>query len=90
MWIVRTALDRPYTFIVMVLLILLATPIALRATPTDLLPDIRDPIKIFFQPHAHLQTAIAQMVSSPQSQLRQMPPGLAPPLVISYSPRQFP
>ena len=41
MWLVRNALDRPYTIIVMVLLILLATPFALLGTPTDILPEIR-------------------------------------------------
>ena len=44
MWIVRTALDRPYTFIVMALLILLATPLSLMRTPVDALPDIDIPV----------------------------------------------
>ena len=44
MWIVRTALDRPYTFIVMAILILLATPLSLMRTPVDALPDIDIPV----------------------------------------------
>ncbi|MDB5916083.1 MAG: czcA [Massilia sp.] len=138
MWIVKIALDRPYTFIVMVLLILLATPLALLRMPTDILPEIRIPvvsviwsynglpaqemaqriaaqsernmsttvndiehiesqslagtvvIKLFFQPSANLQTAIAQVVSVSQSIVRQMPPGITPPLIISYSASTIP
>lgn len=44
MWLVDVALRRPYTYIVMALLILLATPFALRSTPTDILPDIKIPV----------------------------------------------
>ena len=44
MWIVRTALDRPYTFIVMAILILIATPLSLMRTPVDALPDIDIPV----------------------------------------------
>ena len=138
MWIVETALRRPYTFIVMALLILLATPLALLSTPTDILPEIDIPvvsiiwtynglsaqemgqrianssersltttvndiehiesqsltgisvIKIFFQPTANIQTAIAQVVSISQAQVRQLPPGITPPLVIIYSASSIP
>jgi hypothetical protein len=34
MWIVRVALDRPYTFIVLALLILIASPVVIARTPT--------------------------------------------------------
>jgi len=44
MWIVRTALERPYTFIVMAILILLSTPLAVMRTPVDALPDINIPV----------------------------------------------
>lgn len=44
MWIVRTALERPYTFIVMAILILLSTPLAILRTPVDALPDINIPV----------------------------------------------
>jgi multidrug efflux pump subunit AcrB len=42
-------------------------------------------IKVFFQPTANIQTAIAQVVASMQTQVRQLPPGITPPLVIKYS-----
>ena len=43
MWIVRIALDRPYTFIVMALLILILSPLVILATPTDIFPNINIP-----------------------------------------------
>ncbi|SAL29438.1 efflux RND transporter permease subunit [Caballeronia telluris] len=138
MWIVNVALKRPYTFIVMAIMILLATPFVLLTTPVDVLPDIDIPvvsiiwnytglsaeemanritsvnersltttvndiehiesqslpgiaiIKLFLQPTANIQTAIAQTVAVEQAQLRQMPPGATPPLVISYSASSIP
>jgi CzcA family heavy metal efflux pump len=138
MWIVEVALKRPYTFIVMALLILLATPFALLTTATDIFPDINIPvvsiiwnynglsaeemgarvtsvtersltttvndiehiesqslygiaiIKVYFQPNANIQTAIAQVVSITQAQLRNLPPGITPPLVIKYSASSVP
>ena len=138
MWIVELALRRRYTFIVMALLILLATPLALTKMATDILPDIDIPvvsiiwnyggmaapdiadrvtsvseraltttvndiehiesqslygtsvIKVFFQPRANIATAIAQIVSITQAQLRQLPPGMLPPLVIEYSASSIP
>ena len=44
MWIVALALRRPYTFIVMALLILILTPVVLFRTPTDIFPDIDIPV----------------------------------------------
>ncbi len=44
MWIVRIALQRPYTFLVMALTIVLATPYMLLTMPTDILPDINIPV----------------------------------------------
>ncbi|CAM2143898.1 Efflux RND transporter permease subunit [Pararobbsia alpina] len=138
MWIVNVALKRPYTFIVMAILILLATPFVLLTTPVDVLPEINIPvisiiwsytglssedmanritsvnersltttvnniehiesqslpgiavIKLFLQPTANIQTAIAQTVAVEQAQLKQMPPGATPPLVISYSASSIP
>jgi len=138
MWIVKIALRRPYTFIVMALLILLATPFVLRSTPVDIFPEIKIPVvsiiwtyngmpaeevgqriaavsergltttvnniehiesqslggisivKVFFQPTADIQTAIAQVVSITQAQLKQLPTGITPPLVISYSASSIP
>src|SRR5437870_7477845 len=44
MWIVRVALARPYTFVVLVLLILIACPVAVLRTPTDSFPNIDIPV----------------------------------------------
>ena len=44
MWIVRLALERRYTFIVMSILILIATPLAVMRTAVDVLPDINIPV----------------------------------------------
>src|SRR5438309_2956980 len=44
MWIVRLALNRPYTFIVLALLILLASPVVIMRTPTDIFPNIDIPV----------------------------------------------
>src|SRR2546425_7669109 len=44
MWIVRLALNRPYTFIVLALLILLASPVLISRTPTDIFPNINIPV----------------------------------------------
>src|SRR6267378_4332872 len=91
MWIVQVALRRPYTFLVMALLILLATPLVLLKMPTDIFPEINIPvISIVFQPNANIPTAIAQVVSQEQSSLRQLPPGILPPLVIKYSASSIP
>ena len=138
MWIVRTALERPYTFIVMAILILLSTPLAVMRTPVDVLPEIDIPvvtviwsynglsaqqmgnriaqthersltttvsdiktiesrslggltiIKIYFQPNVNIQMAVSQVVAVSQSALRQMPPGITPPLVIKYTASSIP
>jgi multidrug efflux pump subunit AcrB len=42
-------------------------------------------IKIFFQPGANISTALSQVTAMSQTQLRQMPPGTTPPLIIQYS-----
>jgi multidrug efflux pump subunit AcrB len=44
MWIVRLALDRPYTFVVLALLILITTPLVVLRTPTDIFPNIDIPV----------------------------------------------
>ena len=138
MWIVNIALRRPYTFIVMALLILLSTPLVLTKMATDIFPDINIPVisiiwnysglsaqemgqritgvtersltttvndiehiesqtlngiaivKVFLQPNANIQTATAQVVAISQAQLRGLPPGITPPLVIKYSASSIP
>ena len=42
-------------------------------------------IKVFFHPSANVETALAQVTASVQTLLRQLPPGIDPPLVISYN-----
>src|ERR1700746_1418985 len=44
MWIVRVALDRPYTFIVLAVLILVLSPVMIFRTPTDIFPNIDIPV----------------------------------------------
>jgi CzcA family heavy metal efflux pump len=133
MWIVRVALNRPYTFVVLALLILLVSPLVILRTPTDIFPNIAIPvvsviwnydgfaaqemsdrivtinertitttvndiehmesqtyngvgvIKLFFRPSVTIATALAQVTSICQTQLRQLPPGTTPPLILSYS-----
>ena len=132
MWIVRLALARPYTFMVIALVIVLLACGVLR-TPTDIFPNIDIPVislvwnypglepqemeeritsnseravttlvndvehiesqslngiavvKIYFQPHANVQTALAQTTAIMQTILRTLPPGTTPPLVSIFS-----
>ena len=44
MWIVKIALTRPYTFIVLAILILIAAPVVILQTPTDIFPNINIPV----------------------------------------------
>ncbi|OOG65533.1 RND transporter [Rhodanobacter sp. B04] len=131
--IVRIALSRPYTFIVLALLILIIGPLSALRTPTDIFPDIRIPViavvwqytglspdqmegritspyervltttvndvehieaksiagfgivKIFFQPTVNIATANAQVTAVSQTLLKQMPPGVTPPLILNYN-----
>jgi len=131
--IVRTALSRPLTFIVMAILILILGVLAAIRTPVDIFPDIRVPViatawqysglspdemsgriitpfervltttvndidhiesqsmsgigvvKIYFQPGADIRTATAQVTSVSQTVLKQLPPGITPPLILNYN-----
>src|SRR5579863_7363612 len=47
-------------------------------------------IKIFFQPKVNVATAVAQVTAIAQTQLRQLPPGTTPPLVLQYSASSVP
>ena len=42
-------------------------------------------VKVFFQPSVSIDKAIAQITAISQTQLRQLPAGTTPPLIISYS-----
>ncbi|MGA2348658.1 MAG: efflux RND transporter permease subunit, partial [Candidatus Sulfotelmatobacter sp.] len=138
MWIVRLALRRPYTFVVVSILILIMGGLAIVRTPTDIFPNINIPVisiiwtyaglvpedmsdrivsvteraltttvdniehiesqslygiavvKVFLQPGANIQQGIAQITAISQTQLRQLPAGTTPPLVLSYSASSVP
>jgi multidrug efflux pump subunit AcrB len=131
--IVRVALSRPYSFIVLAILIVLMGPLAALRMPTDIFPEIKIPViavvwtyrglppddmsgrviyyyerqlsssvndiehiesqslpgvgivKIFFQPGVDIRTATAQVTSLSQTVLKQMPPGITPPLILNYN-----
>jgi multidrug efflux pump subunit AcrB len=138
MWIVRLALRRPYTFVVMAILILVMGLIAILRTPTDIFPNIDIPVisiiwnyaglvpkdmndriisitersltttvdniehiesqslygvavvKVFLQPTASVERGIAQITAISQTQLRQLPAGTTPPLILAYSASSVP
>ena len=133
MWIVRLALNRPYTFVVLGLLLFLAAPVMLLRTPVDIFPEINIPvvsiiwtytglvphemetritsiyeraltttvgnvdhiesqslngvavIKVYLQPQANVDGAIAEVDAEAQATMKQLPSGITPPLVIRYS-----
>jgi multidrug efflux pump subunit AcrB len=133
MWIVKLALKRPYTFVVLAILIFIFGGLAIVRTPTDIFPNIDIPVvsiiwnyngldpqdisdrivsiternltttvdniahiesqslygiavvKVFFQPSVSIDKAIAQITANSQTQLRQLPVGTTPPLIITYS-----
>src|SRR6201987_3995565 len=133
MGIVRLALRRPYTFIVMGLLIAVIGILSVLTMSTDIFPDINIPvisvvwtyggispldmenrvvlvaerlitttvtgiehmesqsmsgvgvIKIFFYPNAKIEEALAEVTGINQTVLRNLPPGIQPPLIVRYS-----
>ena len=124
---------RPYTPVVLAILILLFGAIAAVRTPTDIFPNIKIPViavvwtyaglapddmagrviyyyerqlstavndiehiesqsltgigvvKIYFSPGVDIRTATAQVTSLSQTVLKQMPPGITPPLILNYN-----
>jgi multidrug efflux pump subunit AcrB len=138
MWIVRLALKRPYTFVVMAILILVFGVLAIFRTPTDIFPNINIPVvsiiwnfnglvpremndrivyvteraltttvdniehiesqslfgvavvKVFLQPTASVERGIAQITAVSQTQLKQLPTGTTPPLILAYSASSVP
>src|SRR5579859_7308416 len=132
MWIVRIALSRPYTFVVLALLLFLAAPVMMVRTPVDIFPSINVPVvsiiwtytglvpsemetritsiyeraltttvdniehiesqslngvaivKVYLQPQANVDGAIAEVIAEAQSTVKLLPPGITPPLVIRY------
>jgi multidrug efflux pump subunit AcrB len=47
-------------------------------------------VKIFFQPGVDIRTATAQVTSLSQTVLKQMPPGITPPLILNYNASTIP
>jgi multidrug efflux pump subunit AcrB len=47
-------------------------------------------IKVYFQPNVEVANAVSQITAISQTQLRQLPPGTTPPLVITYSASSVP
>jgi len=138
MWIVRVALSRPYTFIVLALLVLILSPVVILRTPTDIFPNIDIPvvaaafnynglnaqeieeritsiyersltttvnniehiesqsidgraiIKVFFQPSADVNAAMAQVSAISAAVLRQLPPGTTAPFILTYNASSVP
>src|SRR6267378_823767 len=91
MWIVRLALRRPYTFVVVSILILIMGGLAIVRTPTDIFPNIGIAVvKVFLQPTANIQQGIAQITAVSQTQLKQLPAGTTPPLILAYSASSVP
>src|SRR5712675_1206666 len=138
MWIVKLALRRPYTFVVVSLLIAVLGLMSIVSMPTDIFPDIHIPvisviwsygglsatemqerittvveramtttvsniehlestsvrnnsvIKLFFQPGADVNAAIAQVTAICQTLLRPLPTGITPPLILQYNAADVP
>ena len=138
MWIVRLALRRPYTFVVVALLIAVLGLLSIVTMPTDIFPNIDIPvisviwtygglspteiqdrittvveramtttvsniehlesqsvrgnsvIKLYFQPNADVNAAVAQVTAICQSLIRPLPPGITPPLILQYNAADVP
>jgi multidrug efflux pump subunit AcrB len=143
MWIVKLALDRPYTFVVTAILVLILGGLAVipwspLATPVDIFPNINIPVvsivwnytgfspqdmeghivsiteraltttvndiehiestsfngvavvKVYFHPNVKIDMAVAQITAVSQTQLRQLPAGTTPPLILQYSASSVP
>ncbi|WP_158815714.1 efflux RND transporter permease subunit [Methylocapsa sp. S129] len=136
--IVRLALARPYTFVVMAILILIYGGLSAIRTPTDIFPNIGIPVisavwtytglppddmsgrivsiyerilsttvndiehiesqslpgtgvvKIYFQPTVDISAAQAQVASISQTILKQLPPGVTPPIILVYNASSVP
>src|ERR1700752_4131451 len=55
MWIVRLALSRPYTFIVMAIVLVLLGGFIIPRTPTDIFPEINIPVVALVWTYTGLQ-----------------------------------
>src|SRR5215471_9798766 len=132
MWIVHLALKRPYTFVVVAVLIAILGVAAVRSMPVDIFPYIDIPVvsvvwqygglspeemekrmtvsfergltttvndidhiesqsyngvsvtRVYLQPSAKVELAVAQITAQGQSTLRAFPPGSQPPNILKY------
>jgi multidrug efflux pump subunit AcrB len=137
-WIVKLALRRPYTFVVMSVLIAVMGGLSIVSMQKDIFPYIDIPvlsviwnysgispeemsarvttvferslsstvndiehiesntyngitvIRLYFQPNAKIETAIAQTLAISNPILRTLPPGIFPPAVIKYDASSVP
>src|SRR5262249_31563272 len=138
MWIVRLALRRPYTFVVLAMLIAVLGVLSIVTMTVDIFPRINIPVvnviwnygglsptemqnrivtiseraftttvngiehiesvslrgtaitRLYFQPNVPIEAAIAQVNAQAQQILRQLPPGIFPPLIIQYNAASVP
>src|SRR5437899_6546500 len=138
MWIVRLALRRPYTFVVLALLIAVLGVVSILSMPIDIFPEINIPVvnviwsysglsptemqdrivtvseraftttvqglehiesvslrgiavtRLYFQPNVPIAGAIAQVNAQANQIVRQLPPGIFPPLIIQYNAASVP
>jgi multidrug efflux pump subunit AcrB len=138
MWIVKLALRRPYTFVVMSLLIAVLGAVTIVRMSVDIFPEIDIPVvavlfnysgmspedmearvvsnferfvlstvsdiehvesqslhgvsvtKVFLQPDAKVEAAVAQISAVTNAALRSMPPGMFPGLIMRYSASNVP
>jgi multidrug efflux pump subunit AcrB len=138
MWIVRLALRRTYTFVVVAMLIAALGAVSIWWMSTDIFPEINIPvvsvvwqytgmpadeveerivlvnervltasvndiehiesqslfgvgvIRIYFQPGARIEAAVAQVTATCQTLLKIMPPGITPPYIVQYSATSVP
>jgi multidrug efflux pump subunit AcrB len=138
MWIVKLALGRPYSFIVMALLLLILGPLTILKMPKDIFPNIGIPvvsviwtysglppeemsgritgsfervslvtvnnidhiesqsvagisvIKYFFHQGTNIDLPMSQLTAVSQAWLKQLPPGITPPLIVAYNASSVP
>ena len=138
MWIVQVALRRPYTFIVLALLLLILGVLTIGRTAKDIFPKIGIPVvsviwtysglpademssritgsfervalatvndiehiesqslngvavvKFFFHPGTNVDLSMSQLTAVSQAWLKQLPPGITPPLILAYNASSVP
>jgi len=70
MWIVKVALERPYTFLVLAFLLMIFGPLTILRTPTDIFPNIDIPvISIIWQYPGFLPQEMADRITTQYERL---------------------